>query len=53
MVAQLRAGGHSDREIAQMIAQSPLIAAKEAEIDAADAAFYRGLGLTPIRTSPE
>lgn len=53
MVAQLRAGGHSDREIAQMIAQSPLIAAKEAEIDAADAAFYRELGLTPIRTSPE
>ncbi|MBF9055515.1 hypothetical protein HKCCA1065_02705 [Rhodobacterales bacterium HKCCA1065] len=53
MVAQLRAGGHSDREIAQTIAQSPLIAAKEAEIDAADAAFYRGLGLTPIRTSPE
>lgn len=53
MVARMRAEGQSDPSIAQMIAHSPLIAAKEAQIEAEDRAFYQEIGLTPPRTEPE
>ncbi len=53
IVARMQAEGQSDHAIAQMIAHSPLIAAKEAQIEAEDRAFYDEMRLNPTRTEPE
>ena len=49
-VAELKARGASDAQIAQLIAHSPLIAQIERETDEADAAEYAALGIALNRS---